>query len=153
VSDSGDFPTQIGEGFAGAGPHAAHLASPSAGHTPFVCVLRPNLPVKPLTLFVPKATIAGEVHGRLTWGAAQAGVASGVAEAVASLVVPGTRADSLLLIAAVWVDPAASDDEEIFASNRSATVAALRAGQTGAPSVGEVLAERDRPWNPFFRAP
>ena len=166
------FATQIGEGFAGEGVHAAHLntvlgerggpvevawatalASPSAGHTPFECVLRPNLPVKPLTLFVPKATIAAEVHGRLTWGAAQAGVASGVADAVAALIVPGTKADSLLLIAAVWVDPGATDEELVFESNRSATLAALRAGQTGAPSVGEVLAERDKPWNPFFRAP
>jgi len=68
---------EIGEAFEGAGPEAAHgntvlgpregpvgtawataLATPSAGHTPFVCVLRPGLPAKPLTLFVNKAAIA-----------------------------------------------------------------------------------------------
>ena len=70
---------QVGEGFAGSGADAAHvnsilgdregpvgtawataLASPSAGHTPFVVVLRPNVPVRPMTLFVNKATIAGD---------------------------------------------------------------------------------------------
>ncbi len=164
-------PTQIGEGFAGSGADAAHvntvlgarggpvevawataLATPSAGHTPFVCVLRPGLPVKPLTLFVNKAAIAGDGHGRLTWGAAQAGVASGVADAVEAHVVPPARVDALLLIAAVWVDPGAGDEDAVFAANRGATLAALRAGQTGAPSVGDVLAERDTAWNPFFRA-
>jgi hypothetical protein len=93
--------TQVGEGFVGSGPNAAHLntalgskggpietawatalATPRAGHIPFVVVLRPNLPVKPLTLFVNKADIRGEQHETLTWGAAQAGVASGVAAAV-----------------------------------------------------------------------
>src|SRR6266566_7569622 len=84
----------IGESYIGEGAEAAHvntvfgersgpvgvasataLASPSAGHTPFVAVVIPGLPVKPLTLFVNKAPIAGDEHGVLTWGAAQAGVA------------------------------------------------------------------------------
>ncbi|MDQ1058594.1 formaldehyde-activating enzyme [Arthrobacter globiformis] len=62
---------QIGESFNGNGINAAHvntvlghlsgpagtawataLANPSAGHVPFVTVLRPSLPGKPLTLFV-----------------------------------------------------------------------------------------------------
>ena len=66
----------VGEGFAGDGVNAAHintmlgpkdgpvgiawataLATPRAGHIPFVVVLAPNLPVKPTTLFVNKATI------------------------------------------------------------------------------------------------
>src|SRR5260370_38146312 len=83
----------IGESFVGDGADAAHintvlghrvgpvgtawataLASPSAGHTPFVAVLRPGLPVKPLTLFVHKAAIGSEEHGTLTRGAAAAGV-------------------------------------------------------------------------------
>ena len=46
----------------------------------FVVILRPNLPVKPLTLFVNKAPMADEQHGNLTWGAAQAGIASSIAE-------------------------------------------------------------------------
>jgi 5,6,7,8-tetrahydromethanopterin hydro-lyase len=44
--------------------------------------VRPGLPAKPLTLFVNKAAIASDSHARLTWGAAQAGVAGGVLDDV-----------------------------------------------------------------------
>src|SRR4249919_4282337 len=116
----------IGESFAGEGAEAAHvntvlggrdgpvgtawttaLAMPRPGHSAFVAIMRPNLPVKPLTLFVNKAAMADERHGDLTWGAAQAGVAGGVADAVADGIVGRSDADSLLLVVAVWVDPGA----------------------------------------------
>jgi 5,6,7,8-tetrahydromethanopterin hydro-lyase len=161
--------TQIGEGFVGTGANAAHintvlgrkggsvetawaiaLATPRQGHTPFVTVLQPNLPVKPLTLFVNKADIRGDQHATLTWGAAQAGVARGVADAVADGVIPIDEADQLLLIAAVWVDWAADDATAVFENNARATRAALEAGVLAAPGVQEVLAARHVPRNPFF---
>ncbi|MGN6088111.1 MAG: formaldehyde-activating enzyme [Actinomycetales bacterium] len=160
----------IGEGFVGSGPNAAHintvlgasdgpagvawataLATPRQGHVPFVAVLQPGLAVKPLTLFVNKAPIEGGQHGLLTWGAAQAGVASGVAESVASGVIDKGDVDALVLVAAVWVDPAAHDEEEVFRNNREATITALRNGRDGAPSVDDVIAAKDAPTNPFFR--
>jgi 5,6,7,8-tetrahydromethanopterin hydro-lyase len=159
----------IGESFVGEGAEAAHvntvlgrrdgpvgtawataLASPRPGNAAFVAVVRPGLPAKPLTLFVNKATIAGDEHGALTWGAAQAGVACGVADAVAEGIVSEADADDLLLIAAVWVNPAARDAGKVYANNRAATAAALRAGAAGAPPVAEMLAARDRPFNPYF---
>ena len=161
---------EIGESFAGDGAEAAHintvlgpregpvgaawataLATPSAGHTPFVVVLRPSLPVKPLTLFVNKAAIAGDEHARLTWGAAQAGVAGGVADALADGVIAADRADEWVLIAAVWVSPDARDDEAVYRNNRAATRAALAAGRDRTPALADVLAARAAPWNPFFR--
>ncbi len=160
--------TQIGEGFAGDGADAAHinsvlgarggpvetawvsaLAQPSAGHTPFVVVVRPALAVKPLTLFVNKASIASDRHGELTWGAAQAGVARGVKDAVARGVVTG--ANDLLLITAVWVNPEAADERAVYENNARATFDALRAGAAGDPAVESVLAEPGEPWNPYFR--
>ncbi|MBV9207925.1 MAG: formaldehyde-activating enzyme, partial [Actinobacteria bacterium] len=70
-------PTEIGDSSVGEGAEAAHvstvlgdrdgpvgtawataLATPRPGHSAFVTVLQPNLPVKPLTLFVNKAPIA-----------------------------------------------------------------------------------------------
>jgi 5,6,7,8-tetrahydromethanopterin hydro-lyase len=160
---------EIGEAFEGAGAEAAHvntvlgpregpvgaawataLATPSQGHTPFVCVLRPGLPTKPLTLFVNKAAIAGEGHARLTWGAAQAGVAGGVADAVAGGAIAAEAADSLVLIAAVWVDPAAADAEAVYRNNRAATLRALEAGRRSEPRLDDVLAARESPENPFF---
>jgi 5,6,7,8-tetrahydromethanopterin hydro-lyase len=59
----------------------------------------------------------------------------------------------LVLIAAVWVDPAATDEEAVFANNRDAAAAALAMGARGGPEVSDVLAVlRDTgPQNPFFR--
>jgi 5,6,7,8-tetrahydromethanopterin hydro-lyase len=162
----------IGESYIGEGAEAAHvntvfgersgpvgvawataLASPSAGHTPFVAVVVPGLPVKPMTLFVNKAPIADDEHGILTWGAAQAGVAGGVADAVSEGILSEADADQNLIIAAVWVNPAARDAGKVYANNRTATREALRAGVAGMPQMAEVLAARHRPFNPFYSAP
>jgi 5,6,7,8-tetrahydromethanopterin hydro-lyase len=162
---------EVGEGFAGDGPNAAHvntvlgakdgpvgtawttaLATPRLGHAPFVVVVRPNVPVKPFTLFVNKSAIDGDKnqrHANFTWGAAQAGVAAGVVAAVQKGVVPEADADELLLIAAVWVDPAADDDRAVYANNEAATLAALTAGRDGTPTVADVLGAGS-PQNPFF---
>jgi 5,6,7,8-tetrahydromethanopterin hydro-lyase len=160
----------IGEGFSGAGPNAAHvntvlgpregpvgtawataLATPRAGHSSFVVVARPNMPVKPPTLFVNKAEIRGDEHGFLHWGAAQAAVARGVLESVAEGTIPQGSVENLALIAAVWVDWAASDEEEIYANNVEATRTALAAAAEGRPRLEELLAIRADPENPFFR--
>lgn len=163
---------RIGESFVGDGVNAAHintvagprtgpagaawagaLASPSAGHVPFVAVLAPSLPVKPLTLFVSKSAPAGDEHGTMIWGPAQAGVAAGVADALAEGVIPQADADTDVVIAAVWVNPGADDADAVYRNNREATRTALRNGVTGGPGVDEVLAARHRPANPFYTAP
>jgi 5,6,7,8-tetrahydromethanopterin hydro-lyase len=162
--------TQCGESFVGDGVNAAHvntvlggkggavevawvssLAHPTQGHAPFVCVLRPGLPVKPFTLFVNKAFIAGGRHAEMTWGPAQAGVAKGVTEAVADGIIAATAVDHLLIIAAVWVNPAADDVQMVYANNASATYEALRAGKDQRPLLADLLAARHAPYNPFFR--
>jgi 5,6,7,8-tetrahydromethanopterin hydro-lyase len=164
---------QLGEAFVGEGPNAAHvntvlgsrdgpvgtawataLATPRQGHAAFVVVLHPGLPVKPFTLFVNKAAIDGEAnerHAQLTWGAAQAGVAAGVAAALRTGVCSEADANALLLIAAVWVNPEADDEDAVYANNEAATLAALVAGRDGSPTVNEVLAA-GAPHNPFFRS-
>jgi 5,6,7,8-tetrahydromethanopterin hydro-lyase len=161
----------IGEGFAGQGPNAAHintvlglrdgpvgtawataLATPRAGHASFVVVVRPNMPVKPPTLFVNKAEIRGDQHGLLHWGAAQAAIARGVLESVAEGTIPLGEVEELALIAAVWVDWAASDEEEVFANNLEATRAALSSAAQGRPRLEDLLAIASEPANPFFRS-
>ena len=130
---------------------ATALATPRQGHIAFVAVLRPNMPVKPATLFVNKADIRGDRHAELTWGAAQAGVAQGVLEAVADGTIPAGEVDDLVLIAAVWVDWSADDEEAIYTGNVEATRGALAAGAEGRPAIEELLALRGEPANPFFR--
>ncbi len=161
---------QVGEGFVGSGPELAHvntlvgrrdgpvgtafataLATPSTGHAPFLAVLEPGLPVQPPTLFVNKAAIADDDHGALTWGAAQAGVAAGVADAVADGVISADAVTDLVVIAAVWVNPAATDALRVEANNRSATRQALAAGAAGDPPVEKVVASRHEAWNPYVR--
>jgi 5,6,7,8-tetrahydromethanopterin hydro-lyase len=150
---------EVGEGFAGDGANAAHintllgrrdgpvgtafataLATPSPGHVPFLAVWAPNVPLQPPTLFVNKATIAGDRHGTLTWGAAQAGVAAGVSKAIAARFDSASLAH-LVLIVAVWVNPEAgasvNSSDATDASARSA-LAAFRTGQS--------------PTNPYFRS-
>jgi 5,6,7,8-tetrahydromethanopterin hydro-lyase len=166
------FITQIGEAFVGTGAEAAHLntvlggkggpvetawvtalATPRAGHAAFLTTLRPGVPAKPMTLFVNKATLEGGTHSTMTWGPAQAGVASGVMWAVADGIVPADRVDDLVLIAAVWVNPEAADETLVYDNNRTATRDALAAGARGLPTVDEALDYRDRALNAYYLPP
>lgn len=163
---------RLGESFIGEGAHAAHvntiagersgpagaawaaaLATPSAGHVPFVAVLAPSLPVKPFTLLVTKAAPVDESHAAMIWGPAQAGVAAGVSDALAEGVLAESAADDEVVIAAVWVNPAAVDADAVYRHNREATLTALRNGERRLPALADVLAARAEPRNPFYVAP
>jgi 5,6,7,8-tetrahydromethanopterin hydro-lyase len=163
---------QIGESFVGAGKNAAHinsvlgerqgpvgaawtssLASPSTGFARFVAIGRPGVAITPPTLFVNKAAITASLHGDLTWGPAQAGVATGVARALEDGTIDPARCGELVIIAAVWVNPEADDAEAIYANNTEAMFQALRNGKAGFPTVEEFLPAGNDPWNPFYRAP
>ncbi|TIH35281.1 formaldehyde-activating enzyme [Subtercola vilae] len=162
-------PMSLGESFIGDGVNAAHvntvfghrdgpagvawatsLASPSAGHVPFVTVLRPSLPVKPLTLFVTKAAPASDEHGLLVWGPAQAGIAAGVADALADGIITLQQADTHVIIAAVWVNPAADDAEAVYENNRRSVRTALENGIRLLPETQHVIAARNSASNPFY---
>jgi len=162
----------IGEGFVGSGPEAAHLntvlgsrdgaagiafatglATPREGHAGFLVIAQPNQPVVPPTLFVNKAMIAHETHARLTWGPAQLGVASGVLDALAEGIIPLADAHKLVLIAAVWVDPTAGDEDAVYANNRAATTLALRRGFETSAALDDLIALRDIPINGYYTPP
>ena len=161
---------QIGEGFVGAGPNAAHtntvlgarsgpagvawataLATPRAGHVPFMVVAQPGIAVTPPTLFVNKAAVDNEQHGLLTWGAAQAGVAAGVCDALREGVINKKNVDELVIIAAVWLNPTAHDEEEVFKNQRQAMFDALKNGNSGTPTAETVITAAENVSNPFFR--
>lgn len=165
---------EIGEGFEGVGTDVAHvntvlghrdgpvgaafataLAQPSIGHVPFLCVFAPGVPVEPATLFVNKAAIAGAGHGKLTWGAAQAGVAEGVTAYAAERFDPSDLGKWALIVA-VWVDPEARHEESVFVNNSLATLTALRHGRAvveGRETGRGIASWRagDAPTNPYFR--
>jgi 5,6,7,8-tetrahydromethanopterin hydro-lyase len=166
------FLTQIGEAFVGSGAEAAHLntvlgvkggpvetawvtalATPRAGHAAFLTTVRPGIPARPMTLFVNKATLEGDSHATMTWGPAQAGVASGVLWAVADGIVAAEAVDELVLIAAVWVSPQAADEALVYDNNRTATRDALAAGAARNPTIAEALEYRDRALNAYYLPP
>jgi len=161
----------IGEGFESSGANAAHInlylgpkngpisgalagaaASPGPGHLPFLAILKPNLPAKPITLFIAKAIMQPDsTHELMTWGPAQAGVASGITKALLDGHLPAEAEDDWAAIAAVWVNPAADDAQAIYHNNKIATYeAAKRALQKGWPTRQELAEGLKSISNPFF---
>ena len=160
----------IGESYAGTVPNEAHinvlaglrsgplgvafataLANPKPGVVPFLVVLQPNVPVVPATLMVNKAAIINDRHGTLTWGAAQAGVATGVREALDAGALAGQDLDAWVLIVAAWNNPAAAGEEQVFESNRIAMREALLRADGKLDYAGDYRDRRLEARNPFYR--
>lgn len=159
----------VGEGFAGPGVNVAHinvvigprsgpagqafataLASPSAGHTPFVVVAQPGVPAKPYTLFTNKAAIESEFHGNATWGAAQAGIAKAVTSCLANGVLPSEAEDEWVIISANWINPQTDDLDAVFQNNYEAMTTAITGALQGLPLRADVLKAGASVTNPFY---
>jgi 5,6,7,8-tetrahydromethanopterin hydro-lyase len=161
----------MGEAWAGEAPNGAHinvvvarrgsptaaaivsaLASPRPGHLPFLACVRLGEVVRPTTVIVNKATLEGDVLPRLTWGAAQLGVAQGVLDAVADGVVDAGEAAELVLLVPVWVDAAATDETAVRLANRAATRAAIENAlrPPSADDVRALAARRDEATNAYY---
>ena len=132
----------------------ATLTTPAPGHTPILVVVgedQPSYePVWPPTIMINKATATDERHETITWGAAQLGIAQGVLDAVADgLVEPS---GDLLVLVAVWVDPAASDETAVRKANREAVRKAIGVAVHGRdPDAAHALVERrDSLTSPFY---
>ena len=155
----------IGEAWAGESPDGCHvnvvlaergsataaaavgaLASPGPGHTPFLVCLGPGNVVRPATIFVNKTTIDSDMLGRLTWGAAQLGVGQGVLDLVDDGLLP---ADGVVVLAVVWIDPAAADETAVRRSCRDAIRRAIIDALQPA-DVAELVAGREDATNGFY---
>jgi 5,6,7,8-tetrahydromethanopterin hydro-lyase len=123
---------------------AGALASPRPGHVPFLACLSPGVLVRPVTVVVNKSPISGEGRiGPITWGAAQLGIAQGVLDAVADRILDPSEAAEIVLLVAVWVDPAAHDETAVHDANRAAMRGAIAAALEP-PSGADVQALVDR---------
>jgi 5,6,7,8-tetrahydromethanopterin hydro-lyase len=164
---------RIGEAWSGEVPNGSHinvvlarrgsptaaalagaLASPGPGHVPFLACLTPGTVVRPTTIVIPKVMLEeGTLHQRLTWGAAQVGIAQGVLDAVADGTLDAGEAPDLVLCVLVWVDPAAADETALRLANREATRAAI-ADALAPPDAGAVralAARREEAANAYYR--
>jgi bifunctional enzyme Fae/Hps len=153
----------IGEALVGDGPELAHidliigekegpvgaafanaLSQLSAGHTPLLAVVRPNLLTKPATLVIPKVTLKKDDRIREMFGPVQAAVAKAVADCVEEGVFGNTSIESLVLLVSVYLGPAAADYNRIYRFNYGATKLAVRRAMDGFPDKATLMYEKDR---------
>ncbi|KXB09404.1 bifunctional formaldehyde-activating protein/3-hexulose-6-phosphate synthase, partial [candidate division MSBL1 archaeon SCGC-AAA833K04] len=120
------------------------LAQPRQGHTPILAVIRPNLPVKPSTLILPKVTIRSLEDADKIFGPAQSAVAKAVADVVEEGVIPKEEAESLVIVASVFVHPRGKDYSRIYRYNYGATKLAIKRAMEKFPSIDKVLEEKDK---------
>ncbi|MHC1635584.1 MAG: bifunctional 5,6,7,8-tetrahydromethanopterin hydro-lyase/3-hexulose-6-phosphate synthase [Candidatus Methanospirareceae archaeon] len=123
---------------------ASSMAQPRQGHTPILGVIRPNLPVKPSTLIVPKVSIRNLEDAEKMFGPAQSAVAKAVADAVEEGIIPKEKAEELVVIVSVFIHPRGRDYQRIYRYNYAATKLALRRAMERFPSVDKVLEEKDK---------
>lgn len=157
----------VGEALIGEGPEVAHIdlmigdkygpvgvaftnamSQMSAGHTPLFAVIRPNLPVKPSTVVVPKVTVRNMKEAGKMFGPAQSAVAKAVADSVEEGVIPEDKAEELVVIVSVFLHPQAEDYNKIYRYNYGAAKLAIKRAMEGFPDIKKVLYEKDRSRHP-----
>lgn len=164
----------IGEAFVGEGNEVAHidlimgdkngpvgeafatgLSNLSAGHTPLLAVIRPNLPPKPHTLLVPKVTIKKMEDVGKIFGPAQAAVAKAVADAVEEGIILKDKVDDWVIVCSLFIHPKASDYRKIYHYNYGATKLALKRALNKYPTLEKIFYDKDRGTHPImgFRVP
>jgi bifunctional enzyme Fae/Hps len=153
----------IGEALIGEAPELAHidlmignkdgpvgqafangLTQLSAGHTPLLSVIRPNLPAKPATLIVPKVTVKNMDQAAQIFGPAQAAVSKAVADALEEGVFGDMDIEDIVVVASVFIHPDATDYNKIYRYNYGAAKLAVKRALDGFPNVDTVLKEKDR---------
>ncbi|HEU17209.1 MAG TPA: bifunctional 5,6,7,8-tetrahydromethanopterin hydro-lyase/3-hexulose-6-phosphate synthase [Methanolinea sp.] len=153
----------IGEALVGDGPELAHvdliigekegpvgtafanaLSQLSAGHTPLLAVIRPNLLAKPATLVIPKVTLKKDSQVREIFGPVQAAVAKAVSDCVEEGVFGNADLESMVILASAYLDPDAADYNRIYRYNYGATKLAISRAFEGFPDKNTLLYEKDR---------
>jgi bifunctional enzyme Fae/Hps len=145
----GDKNGPVGKAFANG------LSNLSAGHTPLLAVIRPNLPPKPHTLLVPKVTVKNMEDTGKIFGPAQAAVAKAVADSVEEGIIPADKVDDWVIICSVFIHPQASDYRRIYQYNYGATKMALQRALKKYPSLEKINYDKDRAKHPImgFKVP
>ena len=120
------------------------LSNLSAGHTPLLAVIRPNLLTKPATVLIPKVTLKHEGQVNEMFGPVQAAVAKAVADSVEDGVFKGQNIDDICILASAFLHPTAMDYNRIYRYNYGATKLALSRAFENFPDEKTLLKEKDR---------
>ena len=140
----GDKEGPVGTAFANG------LSQLSAGHTPLLSVIRPNLPAKPATLIVPKVTVKNMEQAGKIFGPAQTAVAKAVADSVEEGVLPAEDIENMVIIVSVFIHPEARDYDAIYRYNYSATKLSIQRAVDKFPDAETMLYEKDRSTHPMM---
>jgi len=120
------------------------LTQLSAGHTPLLGVIRPNLLPKPAVLIVPKVTLKHTEQVTQIFGPAQAAVSKAVADALEDGAFTGMDVDEVVIVASVFISPEAVDFNKLYRFNYGATRLSLSRALDKFPDTATVLKEKDR---------
>jgi bifunctional enzyme Fae/Hps len=134
----GDKEGPIGTAFA----HA--VSQLSAGHTPLLAVIRPNLLTKPVTLVIPKVTLKTMTQVNEMFGPVQAAVAKAVADCVEEGVFSEVDIEKVVILASAFVHPDAADYNKIYRYNYGATKLAIHRSLEKFPDAKTLIFEKDR---------
>jgi len=134
----GDKEGPIGTAFA----HA--VSQLSAGHTPLLAVIRPNLLTKPVTLVIPKVTLKTMTQVNEMFGPVQAAVAKAVADCVEEGVFSEVDIEKVVILASAFVHPDAVDYNKIYRYNYGATKLAIHRALEMFPDAKTLIFEKDR---------
>ncbi|MEM4311993.1 MAG: bifunctional 5,6,7,8-tetrahydromethanopterin hydro-lyase/3-hexulose-6-phosphate synthase [Nitrososphaerales archaeon] len=134
----------VGQAFANA------LSQLSAGHTPLLAIIRPNLPSKPYSLIIPKVTIKNLEQANKLFGPAQSAVAKAIADLVEEGVIPADKVDEWVIIVSVFIHPNAQDYRKIYQYNYGATKLAIKRALANYPSLDKLFYEKDRAIHPVM---
>jgi len=134
----GDKEGPIGTAFA----HA--VSQLSAGHTPLLAVIRPNLLTKPVTLVIPKVTLKTMTQVNEMFGPVQAAVAKAVADCVEEGVFVDIDIEKVVILASAFVHPDAEDYNKIYRYNYGATKLAIHRSLENFPDAKTLIFEKDR---------
>ena len=145
----GDKAGPVGQAFANG------MTSLSAGHTPLLAVIRPNLPPKPHTLIVPKVTVKNMEDTGKIFGPAQAAVAKAIADSAEEGIIPADKLEEWVIICSVFIHPQATDFRKIYQYNYGATKMALQRALKSYPTLEKIIYEKDRSKHPImgFKVP
>jgi len=145
----GDKAGPVGQAF------ATGMTNLSAGHTPLLAVIRPNLPPKPHTLLVPKVTVKNMQDAAKIFGPAQAAVAKAVADSVEEGIIPADKVDDWVIVCSVFIHPQSSDARKIYQYNYGATKMAIQRALRKYPSIEKINYDKDRAKHPImgFKVP
>jgi bifunctional enzyme Fae/Hps len=134
----GDKSGPVGIAFANA---ASQL---SAGHTPLLAVVRPNLLTKPATLIIPKVTLKSEKQVNAMFGAVQAAVAKAVADSLEEGAFDDADIEDIVILASAFLHPDASDYNRMYRYNYGATKLAITRAMEQFPDRDTLVYEKDR---------